>query len=159
MVTNIQPLIRSVTQSQSQSQSTYHSLILPGLAQAAAVPKPASHSSPTDPVLRANPLSYQWIAWIEQNKDTNSWSTTFFSYHYLLKHYGLFSFPLSAVGEPPVVLASSALFAIKEACAAARSDAGQTDFFTMSELTSHPFTSIISLTLVKGVVFTFCQHE
>ena len=28
----------------------------PGLAQPAAVPKPASHSSPTDPVLRANPF-------------------------------------------------------------------------------------------------------
>ena len=27
-----------------------------GLAQPAAVPKPASHSSPTDPVLRANPF-------------------------------------------------------------------------------------------------------
>ena len=39
----------------------------------------------------------------------------------------------SAVGEPPVTMAAAGLFAIKHAVEAARSDAGNNDFFPLSE--------------------------
>ena len=39
----------------------------------------------------------------------------------------------AAVGEPPVVMAAAAVFAIKHCIEAARAEIGRTDFFPLSE--------------------------
>ena len=64
---------------------------------------------------------------------------------------------VTAAGEPPLMMAASALFAIKHAVEAARAEIGQDTFFTLSMALSLSFPS--SLFVYLSVCLSVCRTD